>query len=131
MASGPIIATVMTTTIANPAAVKTPPCAPCPAIELPVVLHPTLGDPAINAAQAMTVPVAGTISGRRASMLTCTPVTARWSIWGQDYHHPDCPASPDGLPAGHGLLRRRQDGEHAVGGQPVPPPEVPEHGVAG
>ncbi len=66
-ASGPIIATVMAATIATPDAVKTPPCAPCPAIEAPVPLHPAVGESAINAAQARTVAAIGTISGRRAS----------------------------------------------------------------
>ena len=69
MASGPIIATVMAATIATPDAVKTPPCAPCPAIELPVALHPTVGESAISPAQARTVAATGTISGRRASRL--------------------------------------------------------------
>jgi len=76
-ASGPIIATVMTATIAIPGAVKTPPCAPWPAIELPVLLQPTVGESAINAAQARTVAATGTISGRRASRLALLRPTAR------------------------------------------------------
>jgi hypothetical protein len=42
-----------------------------------VLLHPTVGESAINAAQASTAAVSGTISGRRTSRLAPLLPTAR------------------------------------------------------
>ena len=76
MASGAIIATVITATMARPDGVKMPPwrCAGIgPATSPPSVIQTSSGDTAASATQATSVAAIGTISGRRATTLGTLP----------------------------------------------------------